>query len=143
MRSSQALAWFLLVLSPASAISCWDQAGQRYGISPHLLHAIAGVESGLDPRALNLSHRARTGTYDIGLMQINSSHPMELSAQRGRSSSKLESKSPPMEAPPSIPSRKRLSDGSEFQSCRSGSSMCRSGIASGGFMNGGWPLSRQ
>lgn len=74
MRSSQALAWFLLVLSPASAISCWDQAGQRYGISPHLLRAIAGVESGLDPRALNLSHRARTGTYDIGLMQINSSH---------------------------------------------------------------------
>jgi soluble lytic murein transglycosylase-like protein len=74
MRSSKALTWVFLLLSPAFAAACWDEAGQRYGVSPHLLHAIAEVESNLDPQALNLTHRERTKSYDIGLMQINSSN---------------------------------------------------------------------
>ena len=48
---------------------CFQQAGLRYGISPHLLKAIAKAESKLNPTATNHN---RNGTVDVGLMQINS-----------------------------------------------------------------------
>ena len=64
----------MLVFATAQSEACWEQAAQRYGVSPQLIYAIARVESGLNPRAINRSHQARTGSYDIGLMQINSSH---------------------------------------------------------------------
>jgi soluble lytic murein transglycosylase-like protein len=54
--------------------TCWDEAAQRYGVSAQLLYAFARVESSLDPQAVNWSHVRRTGTHDIGLMQINSGH---------------------------------------------------------------------
>jgi hypothetical protein len=63
-----------LLSVPAHALACWDEAAQRYGVSSQLLYAVAKVESHLNPKALNLSHRQRTGSYDIGLMQINSSN---------------------------------------------------------------------
>lgn len=72
MRSILVAVVFAVLSPPAWA--CWDDAAQRYGLSPQLLYAIARAESDLDPGAMNLSHQARTGTYDIGLMQINSAH---------------------------------------------------------------------
>jgi soluble lytic murein transglycosylase-like protein len=68
------LGWLLLLGVPAHAFACWGEAGQRYGVSPELLYAIARVESDLRPQAINLEHLQRTGSYDIGLMQINSSN---------------------------------------------------------------------
>jgi soluble lytic murein transglycosylase-like protein len=61
----------LLLLVPALAYCfCFEDAGRYYGVSPHLLWAIAKVESNFNPRALNHN---KNGTYDVGLMQINSS----------------------------------------------------------------------
>jgi soluble lytic murein transglycosylase-like protein len=63
----------LMTLALANGASaCWDEAGRGHGVDPWLLYGIAVVESGLDPAALNLGHLPRTGSYDIGLMQINS-----------------------------------------------------------------------
>ena len=74
MRNIATTAIFALCLAPSLASACWDEAGERYGVSPQLLYAMARVESSLNPAAVNNSHRKDTGSYDIGLMQINSSH---------------------------------------------------------------------
>ncbi|MCJ8204780.1 transglycosylase SLT domain-containing protein [Pseudomonas sp. RGM2987] len=57
---------------------CWSRAGQLHAIEPALLQAIADVESGLKPDAINHN---RNGTRDIGLMQINSIHLPRLRAR--------------------------------------------------------------
>lgn len=54
---------------------CFDEAGVDYGINPRILKAIAKVESNYNPRAINWN---RNGTYDFGVMQINSSWAVSL-----------------------------------------------------------------
>lgn len=54
-----------------AAANCWQVAASRYHIDPLLLYAIAKVESNLNPSARIVN---RDGSYDIGLMQINSRH---------------------------------------------------------------------
>ena len=73
---------------PLGALACWDEVAQRHGVPADLLYAVAKVESGLNPKAVNRSHIQRTGSIDIGLMQINSRHLPKL-AKRGISESSL------------------------------------------------------
>jgi soluble lytic murein transglycosylase-like protein len=54
--------------------TCWDHAEAIYGVPGALLYAVASAESDMRPLARNMSHLERTKSYDIGLMQINSSH---------------------------------------------------------------------
>lgn len=74
MRHLPTAGLLFLLGAPAYAQACWEQAAQRYGVAADLLYAIARVESRGNPQAVNRSHLSRTGTYDIGLMQINSSN---------------------------------------------------------------------
>ncbi|WP_448583915.1 lytic transglycosylase domain-containing protein [Thermocrinis sp.] len=62
---------FLLFLSTSSFAfyHCFFDAGKRYRVDPYLLVAIASVESGFNPRAINHN---KDGSVDYGIMQINS-----------------------------------------------------------------------
>ncbi|HOE19210.1 MAG TPA: lytic transglycosylase domain-containing protein [Syntrophales bacterium] len=59
--------WWMPAVN-ASAF-CFEEAGEAYGISPLLLWSIASVESSFNPAAIN--HNSN-GSYDYGVMQINS-----------------------------------------------------------------------
>jgi soluble lytic murein transglycosylase-like protein len=48
---------------------CFERAGQTYGISPQLIKAIAYQESAFNSNAI---HHNRNGSFDYGVMQINS-----------------------------------------------------------------------
>ena len=59
---------FALVSSVSHAF-CFEEAGEKYGIAPVILWAIAKGESNFNPTAVNNN---ADGSYDYGLMQINS-----------------------------------------------------------------------
>jgi hypothetical protein len=65
---------FLQLLMAATCVHaasfCFEEAGAMYSINPQILRAIAKVESNFNPRAVNYN---TNGTYDFGVMQINSS----------------------------------------------------------------------
>lgn len=50
--------------------ACWEQAEKTYGVPAKLLVAIAKVETNFRPRTISKPNK--NGSYDIGLMQINS-----------------------------------------------------------------------
>lgn len=55
---------------------CYDYAGSQFGISPKLLSAISQVES--NQKSGRISKVNSNGTYDMGIMQVNSSHLKKL-----------------------------------------------------------------
>lgn len=73
------------VVSSTERDNCWERAAARYRVDAWLLYAIAVRESSLNPRAFN---RNKDGSYDQGLMQINSQHLPEL-ARMGISAESL------------------------------------------------------
>ena len=58
---------------------CFVEAGRQYGIAPDLLEAMAKVESGYRPDAVNQNS---DGSVDVGLLQINSFWYRSLGKQR-------------------------------------------------------------
>ena len=75
------LALLLLAATGAAAAEpyCFDEAGVQYGINPQILRAIAKVESNFNPGAINWN---TNGSYDFGVMQINSSWAPTLGKER-------------------------------------------------------------
>lgn len=63
------------MLPGTSSAFCFDHAGLYYNIPPDLLRSIARVESDYNPTAVN---RNKDGTWDYGLMQVNSRWAGEL-----------------------------------------------------------------
>jgi soluble lytic murein transglycosylase-like protein len=61
----------------AEGWQCWSDAATRYNVPVDLLYAIAMVETG--NKSAVISPRNSDGSYDIGLMQINSRHLPRLS----------------------------------------------------------------
>lgn len=62
---------FSFLLTGNANATCWQLAEETFHIDGRLLAAIAQVESAMDPHALN---KNRDGSWDSGLMQINSRH---------------------------------------------------------------------
>jgi soluble lytic murein transglycosylase-like protein len=60
---------------------CFEDAGKTYDIDHSLLEAIAVVESSMNPRAF---HSNRNGSFDLGLMQINSAWVETLGLDRDK-----------------------------------------------------------
>ncbi|WP_241426286.1 lytic transglycosylase domain-containing protein [Geobacter benzoatilyticus] len=60
----------VLSFSGTAGAFCFEEAGAEYGISPLLLRTISKGESNFNPVAVNYN---TNGSYDFGLMQINSS----------------------------------------------------------------------
>lgn len=82
MRSYTATALTITALTlglthiPSTARAfCFQEAAARYNVAPELVWSISKHESGLNPAAINWN---TDGSYDFGLMQINSIHADDL-----------------------------------------------------------------
>ena len=75
------LTLLLLIFSGTGYPFCFQEAGQLYGINPMVLRSIAKVESNTRPDIVNENSN---GTFDVGLMQINTIWKMALGEERWR-----------------------------------------------------------
>ena len=88
MRSSTATALAITALALGLAQTpstghafCFQEAAARYNVAPELVWSISKHESGLNPAAINWN---TDGSYDIGLMQINTIWKSTLGPERWR-----------------------------------------------------------
>lgn len=65
----------LVSLPVTCSAFCFQEASKEFNLSENLLHSIAKHESGLKPLII---HWNTNGTYDFGLMGINTIHEPEL-----------------------------------------------------------------
>lgn len=79
--------FFFLLPILLVADSYYTQAGNHFGLDPQLLWAIAYKESRHTPHIISKPNK--NGSYDIGIMQINSSHLPRLEKQYGISEEDL------------------------------------------------------
>ncbi len=70
---------FIVLASQHVCAFCFEEAGEKHGVSPQLLWAIAKTESNFNPTAVNYN---KDGSFDYGIMQINSSWYKELGRER-------------------------------------------------------------
>src|SRR5208337_1168273 len=70
---------FIVLASQYVCAFCFEEAGATYEVSPQLLWAIAKTESRFNPGAVNYN---KNGSFDYGLMQVNSSWYRELGHER-------------------------------------------------------------
>ena len=77
-----AVAALVLALTTDASAFCFEEAGRQYGINPQILRAIAKVESNFNPAAINYN---TNGTYDFGLMQINTIWAPTIGKERWKS----------------------------------------------------------
>lgn len=67
---TRSLSLLLILMLPASGHAfCFEQAAAEYNLAPSLLYSIGKWESKLNPTAVNWN---TNGSYDFGVMQINS-----------------------------------------------------------------------
>lgn len=64
-----ALTGIAIAVPAVANATCWEAASQSNGIPVDVLKAVAKTESNFNPKAVN---KNSNGTYDIGMMQINS-----------------------------------------------------------------------
>ncbi len=71
---------FVMIFVHGIAFSyCFEEAEKIYSVNKELLIAIAKVESNMKPDAINYN---KNGTFDYGVMQINSAWYYELGEER-------------------------------------------------------------
>jgi soluble lytic murein transglycosylase-like protein len=71
----------LVIVSSKGYSFCFQEAGELYGINPMVLRSIAKIESNTKPDTV---HENKNGTFDVGLMQINTIWKMKLGEERWR-----------------------------------------------------------
>jgi len=71
IKSIFTIVWMTVLVSLSLNANPFLEAGEKYQIDPWLLYSIAKVESNVNPIAFN---KNKNGTFDIGVMQINTIH---------------------------------------------------------------------